>query len=440
MQRAPMKFSSFYEDMESNVRSYCRGCSAEFATGNGSYLFDSAGNPYLDFLAGCGSLNYGHNEPNMKAALVEYILSDGVALGLDFHFTAKRAFLEAFNMRILRPRGLDYRVQFTGPTGTNAVEAALKLARKHTERSVVVAFTNAFHGCSLGALAATGNVRNRSSSEGQLHNIHRAPYDGYAGAPGLDSASLLEKMLDDPSSGVGPIAAIMFEAIQGEGGLNCASPEWAQKICAIAKRHGALVIVDEIQAGCGRSGDFFAFEHLGIKPDIVTMAKSLSGFGLPMSMTLLAPEFDVWLPGEHNGTFRGNAHAFVTATVALNVFWSDDDFVTSVRSKAQILHERLEATAIAVGANVVGRGMMQGIDVGSGAVAEDIAKACLERGLLIETCGPRGQILKCLMSLTIGEDDLGKGLSILDAAVRSRPRQGSDVRVDHVHEMELVRS
>lgn len=440
MRRTPTKASSFYDDLESNVRSYCRGCSTEFATGNGSYLFDSAGDPYLDFLAGCGSLNYGHNEPNMKAALVDYIMSDGLALGLDFHFTAKRAFLDVFDMRVLRPRGLDYRVQFTGPTGTNAVEAALKLARKHTERSVVVAFTNAFHGCSLGALAATGNVRNRSSSEGQLHNVHRAPYDGYARAPGPDSASLLERMLDDPSSGVGPIAAIMFEAIQGEGGLNCASPEWAQKICAIARRHGALVIVDEIQAGCGRSGDFFAFEHLGIKPDIVTMAKSLSGFGLPMSLTLIAPEFDIWSPGEHNGTFRGNAHAFVTATVALDVFWSNDDFVTGVRRKAQILRERLDATAAAVGAKVVGRGMMQGIDVGSGAIAEDISKACLERKLLLETCGPRGQVLKCLMSLTIGEDDLRKGLSIFDAAVKARLGQSDGARVDYNHKMDLVRS
>ncbi len=439
MHSTSKKSSSFYENIESNVRSYCRGCSAEFATGNGSYLFDSAGNAYLDFLAGCGSLNYGHNEPNMKAALIDYIMSDGLALGLDFHSTAKRAFLDAFDMRILRPRGLDYRVQFTGPTGTNAVEAALKLARKHTERSVVVAFTNAFHGCSLGALAATGNIRNRSSSEGQLHNIHRAPYDGYAGAPGPDSASLLEKMLDDPSSGVGPIAAVIFEAIQGEGGLNCSSPEWAQKICTIAKRRGALVIVDEIQAGCGRSGDFFAFEHLGIKPDIVTMAKSLSGFGLPMSLTLIAPEFDVWSPGEHNGTFRGNAHAFVTATVALNVFWSNDDFVTSVRRKAQLLRERLDAIASAVGAKVVGRGMMQGLDVGSGAMAEDISQACLKQGLLLETCGAQGQVLKCLMSLTIGEDDLEKGLSILNAAAGARLGQSDDVKNDNIYEMDLVR-
>lgn len=415
----PTTVSGLYEQFESQVRSYCRSYPNEFDQARGSHLFDTHGSKYLDFLSGCGTLNYGHNDPFIKSALLDYIASDGLAMCLDFHCKAKSAFLSALNERILRPRGLDYRAQFTGPTGANAVEAALKLARKHTGRSVVVSFTNGFHGVSLGALAASGNIRNRSTSEGQLHNIHRAPFDGYMGE-GVCTADLLDKMLSDPSSGIGPPAAILFEPIQGEGGLNCASPAWARRISAVAKRHGALVIADEIQAGCGRSGDFFAFDHLGIRPDIVTMAKSLSGLGLPLSLVLLSPEIDVWAPGEHNGTFRGNAHAFVTATAALDKFWADDAFVLGVREKGRLVHARLSRLAEEFDLRVAGRGLMLGLDVGSGVVAQEISEACYAHRLILETCGAHGQVLKLLMPLTISDEDLEMGLSIIETTVKAR--------------------
>jgi diaminobutyrate-2-oxoglutarate transaminase len=178
------------------------------------------------------------------------------------------------------------------------------------------------------------------------------------------------------------------------------------------------VIVDEIQAGCGRSGDFFAFEQLGIEPDIITMAKSLSGAGLPMSLVLVAPEVDAWSPGEHNGTFRGNAHAFVTAKAALETFWSDGSFAAEVRRKGAIVRRRLEALAADIGGRVKGRGLMIGLDVGSGERAEAIKAACLEEGLLIELCGPHDEVIKLLAPLTIADHDLERGLAILDGATR----------------------
>jgi hypothetical protein len=239
----------------------------------------------------------------------------------------------------LRARGLQYKLQCVGPTGTNAVEAALKLARKVTGRSNVVAFTNAYHGCTLGALATTGNRNYRNASQGELGHVYRAVYDGYH--DGVDGAGLLQRMFDDPSSGFDNVAAIILECVQGEGGFNVATPQWAQKIAAVARAHGTLLILDEIQTGCGRTGDFFAFESLGIQPDIVTMAKSLSGFGLPLAMVMMRPELDAWEPGEHTGTFRGNAPAFVTGTVALEKFWTDAQLMTRVRAFERRITEEL---------------------------------------------------------------------------------------------------
>lgn len=426
-----MESLSLYAHLESNVRSYCRSTPIEFEKGYGSYLYDVKGLPYLDFLAGCGSLNYGHNDADMKAALISYLESNGLALGLDFHTTAKSAFLRSFNDLILSPRKLDYKVQFTGPTGTNAVEAALKLARKYTGQPNIISFTNGFHGCSLGALAATGNSKHRATSESQLGNVYRAYYDGYLGKD-IDTADLLERILQDPSGGVGGVAAIIFESIQGEGGLNHASAVWAKKISAIAKRHHALLIIDEIQAGCGRSGDFFSFEPLGIKPDIVTMSKSISGFGLPMAIVLISPEIDVWSPGEHNGTFRGNSHAFVTANVMLQKFWKDDHFSARLKIKEKVIKEWLTKLSLKTGFKVKGRGLMQGLDVESSTLAKNICRECLRKGLILETCGSHSQIIKLFMPLTISSQDLEMGLDIIEHAIYSSMKKSSVTKIPMV--------
>lgn len=407
---------SVFEERESQVRTYCRSFTRVLATARGSFVYDTEGNGYIDFLAGAGTLNYGHNDPDMKDALVGYIAGDGIAHGLDLHTVAKRDFLVAFHEVILAPRQLDYRVQFTGPTGTNAVEAALKLARKVTGRTNVIAFTNAFHGVSVGALATTGSRHHRMTNQG-LQNVTRMPYDGYLG-PGVDTSEVLAHMLADPSSGVDAPAAIILECVQGEGGLNALGMSWLRRIAALAREHEALLIIDDCQAGCGRTGSFFSFEAANIRPDLVVMAKSLSGFGLPMSVVLIRPEIDEWKPGEHNGTFRGNAHAFVTAEVALRKFWADDNLLRNVHRRSDLLSTRLTALAEMVpGSRVKGRGMMQGLDVGTEEASAAVRKACVNNGLLIEAAGPRDEVIKVMAPLTTDDATLERGLDIVQEAV-----------------------
>lgn len=427
--REPRPFATF-ERMESKVRSYSRSFPAVFERAEGSWQYDKDGKGYIDFLTGCSVLNYGHNHPAMKKALIDYIAANGVVHSLDMHSKAKAEFLEALEGKILKPRGMNYLAQFTGPTGANAVEAALKLARKVTGRTNVIAFTNGFHGVTLGALAATGNSHHRGGAHIPLSGVTRMPYDGYFGE-GVDTAAQLDKMLSDPSGGVDAPAAIIVEVVQGEGGLNVASAEWLKKVEKIARKHGALFIVDDIQAGCGRTGTFFSFEGMGIKPDIITMAKSLSGMGLPMALVLVKPELDQWKPGEHNGTFRGNCHAFVTAKAAIDTFWSDETFAGEVQRKGERLRKGLQEIAMAhrgVVKGLKGRGMMRGLDVGSSEISDPVVDAAFQKGLIIETSGAHDQILKVLAPLNISDADLDAGLEILSncvAEVAERQALGS---------------
>ncbi|GIX22645.1 MAG: diaminobutyrate--2-oxoglutarate transaminase [Gammaproteobacteria bacterium] len=409
---------SIFDALESNVQCYARHFPVVFERAAGWCLYDSDGRAYLDFLAGAGSLNYGHNHPVPKQALLDYIAADGITHSLDLHTEAKAAFLEAFREHILAPRGLDYVLQFTGPTGANAVEAALKIARKVTGRHTVVAFTNGFHGVTMGAAAATGNRHHRDGCALPLIGVARAPFCGYLGDD-VDTLALLDKMIEDPSSGLDHPAAVIVETVQGEGGLNTASTPWLRRLQALCRKHGMLLIVDDIQAGCGRTGRFFSFEAAGIEPDIVTLSKSLSGFGLPFAVTLIKPEHDCWAPGEHNGTFRGNNHAFVTARACIEHFWRDDRFEREVRDKARHLNERLRSICRRAPERLepVGRGMMQGIDCGDGALAERICRHAFEQGLIVETSGSRGQVVKCLAPLTIEDEALDEGLSILARSV-----------------------
>lgn len=410
--------STIFERRESEARSYCRAMPATFSRATGSELVDENGDRWIDFLAGCSSLNYGHNDPDMKEALIAHIAGDGIAHGLDLHTDAKAEFLEAFEQHILKPRDMDHRVMFTGPTGANAVEAAMKLARKVTGRTNIIAFTNGFHGVTAGALAATGNGYHRGGAGMQLNGVTRMPYDGYFGGA-TDTAEFLAAMLKDKSGGVDAPAAIILETVQGEGGLNAARPEWVQRIAQLAKEHGALLIIDDIQAGCGRCGTFFSFEEMGVKPDIVTMAKSLSGFGLPMAMLLVRPQHDVFGPAEHNGTFRGNTHAFVTARVAIEKFWASDDFQEELSRKSEMVQTALAKLASLVpDAELKGRGLMQGVDVRSGELAAEICARAYEKGLVIETSGNEDQVVKILAPLTTSEQTFRKGFDILLQAAR----------------------
>jgi len=408
-----------FDELESEVRSYARSFPRVFNRACGEYLYDTDGTEFLDFLAGAGTLNYGHNNPLFKQALLEYIEADGITHGLDLHTLAKQRFLETLQAKILRPRGLDYQVQFTGPTGTNAVEAALKLARNIKGRHNIISFTNGFHGVSLGSLAATGNSHHRGAAGIALGGVTRMPYDGYLGE-GFDTTAYLDKVLSDASSGIDKPAAVIVETVQGEGGINAASFEWLRALQEVCHRHDVLLIIDDIQAGCGRTGTFFSFEPVGIQPDIVTMSKSLSGYGLPMAVVFMKSELDLWKPGEHNGTFRGNNPAFITATAAINHYWSDSKFSKSIEKKGQIIADRLDQFVADYGDgsfNARGRGMFQGINCVSGELASDISLRAFKRGLMIETSGAEDQVIKLLCPLTISEEALNKGLDIIEESI-----------------------
>ncbi|MGR3453114.1 diaminobutyrate--2-oxoglutarate transaminase [Pseudooceanicola sp.] len=409
---------NIFDRRESEARSYCRSFPTTFTKAQGSVMTDAEGREYIDFLAGCSSLNYGHNDPDMKAALIEHISNDGIAHGLDMFTAEKAKFLEAFEKNILEPRGMDYKVMMTGPTGTNAVEAAMKLARKITGRRNIIAFTNGFHGMTMGSLSLTGNAGKRGGAGGgHLGDVTHLPYDKSLGD--VDTLEMIEAMLSNGSSGIDAPAAFIFEPIQGEGGLNAASKEWMEGISRLAKEHGALLIVDDIQSGCGRTGTYFGFEHTDIVPDMITQAKSLSGFGLPFAALLIKREHDVWKPAEHNGTFRGNTHAFVTGRVAIEKFWADDSFQKELAEKDALMKKRLtEIAEVVPGAKLKGRGLMRGVDVGSGDLAGEICAKCFENGLIIETSGADDEVVKVLAALTTPADVLNKGFDILFAAVR----------------------
>lgn len=409
-----------FEELESEVRSYARSFPRVFNRAKGETLWDTEGNEYLDFLAGAGTLNYGHNNEHFKSALLEYIADDGISHGLDMTTKAKGEFLEAFNDIILKPRNLDYSVQFTGPTGTNAVEAALKLARNITGRENVISFTNGFHGVSMGALAATGNSHHRGAAGTSLSGVSRMPFDGYLGDD-IDTNAYLDKVLSDSSSGIDKPAAVIVETVQGEGGVNAASKQWLQGLQQVCQKHDVLLIIDDIQAGCGRTGTFFSFEEMGITPDIITLSKSLSGYGLPFAVVLMKPELDKWRPGEHNGTFRGNNLAFITARRALEHYWQDDAFSKSIINKGRYVEKRLTAMVDQYSDdafNTCGRGMFQGINCIDGDIASQITREAFKNGLIIETSGAEDQVIKIFCPLTISEGNLKRGLDILENAVK----------------------
>lgn len=409
-----------FEEIESEVQSYARSFPRVFHKAKGEFLYDEEENQYLDFLAGAGTLNYGHNNPIFKEKLLEYILEDGITHGLDMHTRAKGEFLEAFNDKILKPRNLEYVVQFTGPTGTNAVEAAMKLARNITGRENIVAFTNGFHGVSLGSLAATGNSHHRDAAGVSLNGTSRMPYDGYLGED-IDTNGYLDKVLSDSSSGIDHPAAVIVETVQGEGGINAASFEWLQNLEQVCRKHDVLLIIDDIQAGCGRTGTFFSFEEAGIHPDIVTLSKSLGGYGLPFAVVLFRPELDQWKPGEHNGTFRGNNFAFVTAKAAIDHYWSDGRFSNEIRRKGEYISKRLEAIVEQYGEGnftTRGRGMFQGINCINGELAGKITRSAFRKGLVIETSGAEDHVVKFLCPLTIRDENLKKGIGIVEQAIK----------------------
>lgn len=404
--------------MESEVRGYSRSWPAVFDRAVGSHIYDEDGREYIDFFAGAGALNYGHNNPTLKKILIDYISDDRVMHSLDMFTTARQEFIQTFNDVILTPRGLDYTLAFPGPGGTQATEAALKLARKYTGRETVISFTNGFHGMTLGALAVTGNSLKRSGAGIPLSHATPMPYDNYC--DDYSDFGYLERLLTDSGSGLDKPAAVIVETVQGEGGINPARYEWLQNLEKLCKKHEILLIIDDVQMGCGRTGTFFSFEEAGIEPDMVCLSKSISGYGIPMALTLLKPELDVWEPGEHNGTFRGISAGFATATATIREYWTDDAFTQSIQAKAETVAQRFQSfVEMTPGLTIAakGRGMARGIEMASGELADAVCEEAFTNGLLVETAGSEGEVVKLLAALTIPEDVLATGLDILESAI-----------------------
>jgi diaminobutyrate-2-oxoglutarate transaminase len=409
-----------FNRLESGVRSYCRLFPAVFQRAQGSWVYDREGKSYIDFFCGAGSLNYGHNPPEIKRAIVDYLEADGIAHALDMATVAKETFLSEFESTILHPRNLEYRVQFVGPTGANGIEAALKLARKVTNRRTIVAFTHGFHGLSSGALSVTANTFYRNQSYIQRSDVAFMPFDGYLGQ-NMDTLDYFERCLTDAGSGLDMPAAVILETVQAEGGVNVARVEWLQRLQALCQRFKILLIIDDIQAGCGRTGNFFSFERAGLYPDIVVLSKAISGFGLPMSIVLLKPNVDVWQPGEHSGTFRGNNLAFVSGAAALK-FWHTNDMVHKISERSVILSEQLTAVAkeyFQLGCKVRGIGLILGLKIDSPECAMQIMQNCFKSGLIIELCGPGRNVLKFLPPLLIEIPVLHEAVARLRKAIEA---------------------
>lgn len=410
-----------FERYESEVRSYCRAFPTVFTRAKGSYIESQDGRRYLDFFAGAGTLNYGHNPDFVREELIAYLQNDGIMHALDMYTEAKARFIRSLQEHILLPRRLDYRIQFTGPTGTNAVEAALKLARKVKGRQNIFAFQGGFHGMTLGSLACTGNQYNRKGAGTTLPNVTFMPYPFGAMAQ-IDTIAYIDAVLSDPSSGIEKPAAMLLETVQAEGGVVVAPVEWLQKLRALCDKHDILMIVDDIQVGCGRTGTFFSFERANIQPDIVTLSKSIGGAGLPLAVVLLKPELDQWGPGEHNGTFRGNQLAFVSGAAALE-HWSQLGLEQQIPAKAALLEQRIRGLIDQFDQRLTlrGIGMIWGLDfsaLGDPDLIERVLATCFENGLILENCGRKGQVMKFLPPLVVSEGELNEGLDIIQQSMR----------------------
>lgn len=404
-----------FNQMESEVRSYCRKYPTVFQYAKNAKMIAEDGKEYIDFLAVAGSMNYGHNNPFIKKEIMKYLEKDTIINSLDMYTSAKRNFFETFNKKILVPRDLKYKVMCCGPTGTNAVEAALKLCRKNKKRNNIIAFSGAFHGMSLGSLALTTDRTSRGGAGVPLNNVAFVPYDGM-----LDSLAYLRWVLEDDHSGIEKPAAIFLETVQAEGGINVASIEWLREIRKICDDNDILMVCDDIQVGNGRTGYFFSFERADIIPDMVVLSKSISGFGMPMALLLMKEELDIFKPAEHNGTFRGNQLAFVGGEAAIR-YYVENKLDVVVKHNENIIKDFLlrEICSLDHRIMVRGIGMIWGIDFGK--IDASLALKCVHKAfdmqLILEVAGRSDAVLKIMPPLTIEEDVLVNGLNILKAVI-----------------------
>lgn len=408
--------SGIFAEIESQVRSYCRKFPVEFSKARNSELFAKDGTRYIDFLDVAGSMNYGHNNPYIKKAIMDYLADDTIINALDLYTEAKAAFLNTLEEQILEPRSLNYKVMCCGPTGTNAIEAALKLARKNKKRTNVFAFSGAFHGMSLGSLAMTTDQTSREGAGVSLNNVTFVPYENKR----IDSIEYMRHLLEDDHSGVALPAAIFVETTQAEGGINVSSVEWLRELRAICDEYDILLVVDDIQVGNGRTGYFFSFERAGIVPDMVVLSKSISGFGMPMALLLMKPELDIFRPAEHNGTFRGNQLSFVGGKAGIE-FYNEHHVGKEVQRKGKIVDDYMKNVILPIDSRLSyrGIGLIWGIDFVNidAQKALECSHACFDKGLIVELAGRHDSVLKLMPALTIEDAVLKEGLEIIKESV-----------------------
>ena len=413
-----MNSKETFEKYESEVRSYCRIFDEELDYAKGSIIKDVNGKEYIDFFCGAGALNYGHNNDYIKEKIINYLKDDKIIHALDMYTTSKREFIEYFEKYILEPRGLKYKIQFTGPTGTNSVEAALKLARKVKRRTNIWCLMGCFHGMTLGALSLTTEKEARFGAGVSLNNVTHIPAPYMFNE--LDTIKYMQTLLDDDHSGIEKPAAIILETVQAEGGIWAFDEEYLKHVRDFCDENDILMIVDDIQVGCGRTGKFFSFERANIVPDIVCLSKSIGGYGMPFAITLFKPEHDVWLPGEHNGTFRGNQLSIVAAKAGLE-FFNNNNLEKETLRKSKIIEKFLneEIKPLDKKIEIRGIGFIWGIETHDEKKAKEISREAFKNGLVIERAGRNNSVVKIMPALTIDDDTLLRGLDILKKVVEN---------------------
>ena len=423
---------AYQAETESNARTYPRRLPVAVAEASGSYLTDVDGRVYIDFLTGAGALPLGHNHPELVAAVRDQL--SRLTHGLDLPTPVREEFARRQIAMLPAQMRTDVKIHFCGPTGADAVEAAVKLCKLATGRGGVVAFQGSYHGSTHGAMSLTADLHPKAGLQNLLPGVHFAPFAYCHRCPlnltpdtcATNCAELLANTLDDSHGGVPRPAAILLELVQGEGGVIAARVEFARRIAAIAHDKDIPVIVDEVQTGCGRTGTWFAFEPYGIEPDVVVASKGLSGLGLPVAIIMYRKSLDTWAPGSHIGTFRGNNLAFASGNAYLDVL-ARDDILANVRTQGAYLRAELvkiqQATTLIT--DVRGLGLMLGIEmarhgsVTDTEVAARVQRAALRRGLILEIGGRDNGVVRLLPPLNVSRHTVDDALAVIRASVAS---------------------
>lgn len=419
------------QERESNAVSYPRRIPIAVASARGAYITDPDGNEFIDCLTGAGALSLGHCHPELIEAARRQL--DVFTHGLDLPSPVRDRFRDAQLSMLPDDIRDEMLVHFCGPTGSDAVEAALKLAKIYTGGTDVISFQGAYHGSSHATLGITGLRVIKSQITNLMAGVHFFPYSSCSDCPiglsrdscDINCATVLTHALRDPNSGLGRPAAVILELVQGEGGVNPADPVFVQQIREATRQLDIPLIVDEVQTGCGRTGTWFAFEQYDIRPDIIVASKALSGVGAPVALLLFDKRLNVWEPGSHIGTFRGNQIAFASGVAAIEVI-RRENILENVLSMGRRMKAALEGLAVQypIISDVRGLGLMLGIEIHnpnsgerSGELARQVQARALREGLIVEVGGRDDAVVRMLPPLNISAEVVEEILRRLATAI-----------------------